>query len=448
MAQYDSLFGPSVEDVRAAINQENQIDYGTSPYSSLAKNIGTLANQGFMGLAEMAGGGDPRIQKAKKMQEVKQYVQENVKGNDIVSYYEALSDAFKKFGMADEAFRVDTALEKIKNERTDRALKSGQLQSLDEERKSKQKEREFSHTDQGQLDAYLKGTFKDASTESKIEARRAVEKGIPVSEALYLLKDKDTSKYMIVKEGTGQAGQYRNRIVDAAQGKVVYEGSVYTEPDRSTTIHLPENKYESEFMKELGKEDAKYYSQLREKDTTAQKTLNVLNNVEPLINNMYTGAFAEWKYGAQRFLSALGATNTQVEKGIADTKGFQAAVKELVLGQIKNLGSGTAISDTDRKYVDSMMPQITDNPQAMRDLIGYMKRRAGSERVTSNEGMAFARKHNGFHNKDTGETWNKVPVTPPALAKDDWRGHQKAGIPIREWPIEALKAYEKEKAGK
>jgi len=126
MAQDYGMFGPSVNEVYSDLDTE-YLNNAVGGRNSTAAGIGRLANTAMQGFGQAVGREDDRLQKARKIEQVKQYVQQTAKSNDMVSYYEAMSEAFKKFGLPEEAMKVDTILEKIKNERTDRELKESEL---------------------------------------------------------------------------------------------------------------------------------------------------------------------------------------------------------------------------------------------------------------------------------------------------------------------------------
>lgn len=101
---------------------------------SIEAGIGNLFNMGMQGLNRATGNEDEEIQKARKIQEVKKYVSENVQGGDMVTYYKGLADAFKKVGMMDEAYRVEMAIAKLEDADLDRQVKKDQIDATKEAR--------------------------------------------------------------------------------------------------------------------------------------------------------------------------------------------------------------------------------------------------------------------------------------------------------------------------
>lgn len=105
----------------------------------------------------------------------------------------------------------------------------------------------------------------------------------------------------------------------------------------------------NEVASELVKEGTKNFSGLYEDAKTARGALISVGDSLPLVKNMYTGAFAEQKLAVARYLKAFGLDLGQASS-IVDTEEYIATAGKRVADFIKNLGSGTGLSDADRQY--------------------------------------------------------------------------------------------------
>lgn len=115
---------------------------------------------------------------------------------------------------------------------------------------------------------------------------------------------------------------------------------------------------------------------------------------------VFSGAFADKKLALAKVANALGITDAEK---ITNTEGYGAAIGQRVAVMVKAFGSGTAISDGDRKFAANMAGgQITLNETSMRRILDIGERAARGkidshnklvdEVVGSNEGLKGAKK--------------------------------------------------------
>jgi hypothetical protein len=157
------------------------------------------------------------------------------------------------------------------------------------------------------------------------------------------------------------------------QVRVPFIGGV----DRKTSetkvggIKLPEG--ESEFVKELGKLDAKKVSEAMVTRETATSTINSLNKLASLPDNqLITGQFATGRVGATNLLVTLGLAAPSDTNKLVSSQEYQKVAGDVILQTLGGkLGSG--FSNADREFIQGLIPQLETNPNARRQLISFMQ---------------------------------------------------------------------------
>jgi hypothetical protein len=160
---------------------------------------------------------------------------------------------------------------------------------------------------------------------------------------------------------------------EGKQVRVPFTGGV----DRTTAktnvggIKLPEG--ESEFVKELGKLDAKKVSEAVVTRETATSTINSLNKLASLPDNqLITGQFATGRVGATNLLVTLGLAAPSDTNRLVSSQEYQKVAGDVILQTLGGkLGSG--FSNADREFIQGLIPQLETNPNARRQLISFMQ---------------------------------------------------------------------------
>jgi hypothetical protein len=160
---------------------------------------------------------------------------------------------------------------------------------------------------------------------------------------------------------------------EGKQVRVPFTGGV----DRTTAktnvggIKLPEG--ESEFVKEMGKIDAKKVSEAVLSRETATSTINSLNKLASLPDNqLITGQFATGRVGATNLLVTLGLAAPSDTNKLVSSQEYQKVAGDVILQTLGGkLGSG--FSNADREFIQGLIPQLETNPNARRQLISFMQ---------------------------------------------------------------------------
>ena len=114
--------------------------------------------------------------------------------------------------------------------------------------------------------------------------------------------------------------------------------------------------------------------------TGAEAGFSTLQNVERMKqavdNGLQTGTFAPIRQATVTALADLGVSQESLNKFFSakDAKAFDAAAKEMVLPVIKTLGANP--TNTDRDFIEKTIPQLRDNPEAVKSLLDWMGQKA------------------------------------------------------------------------
>jgi hypothetical protein len=170
-----------------------------------------------------------------------------------------------------------------------------------------------------------------------------------------------------------------------AEGKQVrkpYVGGV----DRTTAkvSATSQSVQEGEFSKQLGREQAKRYSDSVTSRDTAISAINTFNELSKLDDQgLISGAFASNRVGVGNLFSTLGLLSGADAAKLATSERYQKVAGDAVLAAIGGKLGGQ-ISEGDRKFVERIVPQLENSPAARRELINYMlaKNRAVADEAT------------------------------------------------------------------
>lgn len=123
------------------------------------------------------------------------------------------------------------------------------------------------------------------------------------------------------------------------------------------------------FIKALGEKEAGLFS---DRHDAALKAVDGINSVQEgrqlLDQGMFTGAFADWRLSGAK---AFGLSDDAVK----NTETFKSAIGRQTLALVKQLGSGTAISNADREYADKVAGGKIDlNQSSLYNILGLNER--------------------------------------------------------------------------
>lgn len=156
------------------------------------------------------------------------------------------------------------------------------------------------------------------------------------------------------------------------QTRVPFNGGV----DRTTsksTINIP--AAEKAFDVKLAELDAKTVDDARKMRDTAVSSMKSLNQLASLPSEaLISGEFASGRVGATNLLATLGLASEADVNRLSKSQQYQKVAGDVVL---QTLGGklGAGFSNEDRKFIQSLVPQLETNPEARRQLIQFMQQK-------------------------------------------------------------------------
>ena len=156
---------------------------------------------------------------------------------------------------------------------------------------------------------------------------------------------------------------------DGKQIRVPYFGGI----DRVTSSTKVEaEKKQTEFEKILDKKDAERVDgamTMRDNSIASLNSLERLNKLDQ--SALISGAFAANRVGLTNLLNTLGLTSPKDRDDLAKSENYQKTAGDVILATLGGrLGSG--FSNADREFIQSLVPQLNNSPQARKQLIEFM----------------------------------------------------------------------------
>jgi len=195
----------------------------------------------------------------------------------------------------------------------------------------------------------------------------------------------------------GQPDMKQQAVVDVATGRIIKRvgDPVSVVTSRATsTVNLPPG--ESEFVKQLGKNDAGVVTKAMETRDTAISTLQSLQKLEQLNDQqLISGTFAEGRVGAANLLNTLGLASKADVSRIASSQQYGKVAKDVIF---QTLGGklGAGFSNEDRKFIEALIPQLETSGEARRQLITYMRNKNQLIADESTRLESYARANRGL----------------------------------------------------
>lgn len=180
---------------------------------------------------------------------------------------------------------------------------------------------------------------------------------------------------------------------------------------RATTI----NQQESAFSKKLGELQATDLTDARTQAVSSAKAINTLADMEKN-QNLYGGPLANTTVTGAQFLQSLNLLSPEQTKKLADSEIYRKDASKLVLA---DLGGklGAQISDADRKFIEGIVPQLQNSPDARQRLIAKLKEIHNSNVQNYRDMQAHANQYGNLNKFDPTKLYGykgSSSTTPPA----------------------------------
>lgn len=167
-------------------------------------------------------------------------------------------------------------------------------------------------------------------------------------------------------------------------------------PERGTkNIVNVDAKGEAEFVKELGKLDAKKVAEAATASNAAIDQLTTLKKMSEVAQRpVISGSLAEQRTDVSNFFNTIGLSSNADRVKTANSQEYIKYSTGLVLDNLKKTGYNP--SNADMKVVQSLIPRLETDPTARRELIQFMAEKATMVVNESARLDEYARRNKGL----------------------------------------------------
>lgn len=396
------LFSPELSNLQASLYQQNQNQAMRDRFTQFAQ-LSPLqqASVGFQqagyqlgqGVGGALGGVDPQLKMIALTQQIAQ-------GTDL-SNPQSLYQAAQKFAQignlplakqyADQAKVLQESLAKTGKEAAETTKITQETTSKTQTVKALMDKFQLSSTDANAI-ASNPDLLKSYLTPKTAQGFKLLETGKYTPESIALWADnkgelepidkqtKTTSDFLskAVELGFGAKAKYGDYTTEQV-GKInkeLFDDQIKLATAKATNIRVGVDvKGEEAFAKGLGELDAKAVAAARDKRDASLAALNSLKQLNALNqNDLISGSFATGRVGATNLLASLGlASGKDVDK-LASSENYQKVAGDVILSTLGGrLGAG--FSNEDRKFIQSLVPQLENSSLARRQLIEFMTKK-------------------------------------------------------------------------
>ena len=352
-----ALFGGAMlpEDMQQQLIRQRAAEFAQlTPSQQLAQAQYTMSANAGQGLAKAMGVDitDPQIKMMSELKSLSQGITPDAEG--LAKYATILSQKGYQTQAA-QALQKSAELRKLEAETTAKTM-----ERLTNEQKNAA----------GIADASgaLRGTPEWTTTyQTELSRLTAGNKGANIKE---IGVAEGTRQPVYFDAGTDTQFIMRQNPQTGKQERVPFNGGV----DRTTArTNVNVNPGETEFVKELGKLDAKKVAEAFTTRENASNAINSLNKLATLpADQLISGQFASGRVGATNLLTTLGLASPSDASKLATSQQYQKVAGDVILQTLGGkLGSG--FSNADREFIASLVPQLETNPEARRKLITFMQ---------------------------------------------------------------------------
>jgi hypothetical protein len=162
---------------------------------------------------------------------------------------------------------------------------------------------------------------------------------------------------------------------DGKQVRKDFTGRIDQLTAKTEVKQTMEQKAEGKFLEGMAGVDVKRVENAIAAADAARTSLTSLDRLNTLTkDDLISGPFAGNLVGATNLLNQLGLLSKNDVTKLASSEQYQKSAKDLVLADLKGkLGGG--VSNTDRQFIEAIVPQLETSPEARKKLVAYLTQR-------------------------------------------------------------------------
>lgn len=206
----------------------------------------------------------------------------------------------------------------------------------------------------------------------------------------------------------------------AAVNKAVFNDEIAKKAAGAAVTRVAVNvKQEEAFASKRGTTQAEELASATNMARTAAQALNTVNNMKQLdaSGQLFTGPLANSYVGATNLLASVNLLSPDQVNRLSSSEIYDKQAKDLVM---QDLGGklGAQISDSDRKYVEARIPQLTTSQKARTELLNKIEEIQRGKIDYYKKMTDYANKNGNLNSFDFSETYS--PVSTPAPSSGGW----------------------------
>lgn len=219
---------------------------------------------------------------------------------------------------------------------------------------------------------------------------------------------------------------------------------------RQPVGEIPKDVAGEQSERVIGEEFGKQYTEMQQGSFAASGTLNRLDRMESLLSNIETGKLA----GVEKTIGELGEAFGVDVEGLDETQAFTALSNELAL-QMRNPAGGAgmpgAMSDADREFLRSTVPNLQNTQGGNRLILEYGRRMARRQQEVAARARAYKSRHGSIDESffDELDEWSAAhPLFEKENALLEVGRATAPGAPASSAPADPLSALTPEQRAK
>lgn len=175
---------------------------------------------------------------------------------------------------------------------------------------------------------------------------------------------------------------------------------------------------------------AKQYTDVQKSASSAQNTLGILDNVERNLEGYNTGKLTPAAKEIAAWVKPLGIS---IDENLPRKEAFEKTVNQLTLN-LKNAGGENnmpgSLSDSDRKFLETQAPSLSNTPEGNRLVIDYYRRVANRQLEMAKQADVYF-EQNGTY-KGFRKQWDEYAKANPLFGKAETKEKKRITITAEE----------------
>lgn len=214
----------------------------------------------------------------------------------------------------------------------------------------------------------------------------------------YKVRQQQMANFLRVNQQQAFQQQQANRVKTPEQMQQDLDLAKARQSNQTVNVAGQENKFNQTLGEGLGKQ----YLTIQQNGMEANGRIQKWNRLGQMLDQVNTGKYAgttlELKAAAKSIFGDDILTQMGIKDDVAPAQAAQALSREMAL-QLRNPSGGAgmpgALSDSDRNFLESMVPSLETTPEGRKLMLDYQIRLSQRERDVARMAADYKRRNNG-----------------------------------------------------